>query len=286
MLTGGAWRSSASRLADHREHCAATAAKWARCRRSWRGRRRRRGSRRCRDAPVGAPPEGNAKEVTRRRRRVTTVASRDDGGVERRQCRGARQLASPLGRWTSTDGAGARPVGAAKLREPDAVPTRPVPPGSSAGARGSTRPWRSGRSRRRPRAYRVECRVPRSWPRPNGASLASLRLWLAQRPATRSLAAFTIWSHNLVPIGHDVVTCQGTALPLQGPVPVCVALAHPLVSPFHPWYGRALPTCRRRLKRIAIWSLVSQFDIISQSKNCPLFPRPTDVPAKTWSGRV
>jgi hypothetical protein len=31
---------------------------------------RHRGSRRCRDAPVGAPPEGNAKEVTRRRRRV------------------------------------------------------------------------------------------------------------------------------------------------------------------------------------------------------------------------
>ena len=41
-----------------------------------RGRRRWRGSRsRCRDAPVGAPPEGNAKEVTRRRRRVTTAAS-------------------------------------------------------------------------------------------------------------------------------------------------------------------------------------------------------------------
>jgi hypothetical protein len=33
------------------------------------------------DAPVGAPPEGNAKEVTRRRRRVTTVASRDDSVV-------------------------------------------------------------------------------------------------------------------------------------------------------------------------------------------------------------
>ena len=41
------------------------------------GRRRRRGSRRCRDAPAGAPPEGNAKEVTRRRRRVTTAASRE-----------------------------------------------------------------------------------------------------------------------------------------------------------------------------------------------------------------
>ena len=47
-----------------------------------RGRRRWRGSRsRCRDAPVGAPPEGNAKEVTRRRRRVTTAASRDDSVV-------------------------------------------------------------------------------------------------------------------------------------------------------------------------------------------------------------
>jgi hypothetical protein len=46
-----------------------------------RGRRRRSGSRRCRDAPVGAPPEGNAKEVTRRRRRVTTAASRDDSVV-------------------------------------------------------------------------------------------------------------------------------------------------------------------------------------------------------------
>ena len=30
------------------------------------------------DAPVGAPPEGNAKEVTRRRRRVTTTASSND----------------------------------------------------------------------------------------------------------------------------------------------------------------------------------------------------------------
>jgi hypothetical protein len=30
------------------------------------------------DAPVGAPPEGNAKEVTRRRRRVTTTVSRND----------------------------------------------------------------------------------------------------------------------------------------------------------------------------------------------------------------
>ena len=49
-----------------------------------RGRRRWRGSRsRCRDAPVGAPPEGNAKEVTRRRRaRVTTAASRDDSVVD------------------------------------------------------------------------------------------------------------------------------------------------------------------------------------------------------------
>ena len=46
---------------------------------SRRDRRRRRGSRRCRDAP--APPEGNAKEVTRRRRRVTTAASRDDSVV-------------------------------------------------------------------------------------------------------------------------------------------------------------------------------------------------------------
>ena len=48
---------------------------------------------RCRDAPVGAPPEGNAKEVTRRRRRVTSTR-----GVERRQmcARGARQLASRL----------------------------------------------------------------------------------------------------------------------------------------------------------------------------------------------
>jgi len=58
----------------------------SRCRRcslrTWRrGRCRRSGSRRCRDAPVGAPPEGNAKEVTRCRRRVTTAASRDDGVV-------------------------------------------------------------------------------------------------------------------------------------------------------------------------------------------------------------
>jgi hypothetical protein len=30
------------------------------------------------DAPVGAPPEGNAKEVTRRRRRVTTTVSSND----------------------------------------------------------------------------------------------------------------------------------------------------------------------------------------------------------------
>ena len=44
------------------------------------GRRRRRGRRRCRDAPVGAPPEGNAKEVIRRRRRVTMAAS-SDGSV-------------------------------------------------------------------------------------------------------------------------------------------------------------------------------------------------------------
>ena len=154
-----------------------------------------RASRRCRDAPIGAPPRRE------RKRSHSMPPSRDDGGVERRQCRGARQLASPLGRWTSTDGAGARPVGAAKLREPDAVPTRPVPPGSSAGARGSTRPRRSGRSRRRPRAYRVECRVPRSWPRPNGASLASLRLWLAQRPATLPLqhspSGPIIWSQSV-----------------------------------------------------------------------------------------
>ena len=33
------------------------------------------------DAPVGAPPEGNAKEVTRRRRRVTTTVSSNDGIV-------------------------------------------------------------------------------------------------------------------------------------------------------------------------------------------------------------
>ena len=44
------------------------------------GRRRRRGRRRCRDAPVGAPPEGNAKGVIRRRRRVTMAAS-SDGSV-------------------------------------------------------------------------------------------------------------------------------------------------------------------------------------------------------------
>ena len=36
---------------------------------------------RCRDAPVGAPPEGNAKDVTRSRRRVTTATSRDDSVV-------------------------------------------------------------------------------------------------------------------------------------------------------------------------------------------------------------
>jgi len=30
------------------------------------------------DAPVGAPPEGNAKEITRRRRRVTTTVSSND----------------------------------------------------------------------------------------------------------------------------------------------------------------------------------------------------------------
>ena len=45
------------------------------------GRRRRRGRRRCRDAPIGAPPEGNAKEVIRRRRRVTMAASNDDSVV-------------------------------------------------------------------------------------------------------------------------------------------------------------------------------------------------------------
>jgi hypothetical protein len=33
------------------------------------------------DAPVGAPPEGNAKEVTRRRRRVTTTVSRNDDDI-------------------------------------------------------------------------------------------------------------------------------------------------------------------------------------------------------------
>ena len=42
--------------------------------------------------PVGAPPEGNAKEVTRRRRRVPTAALRDDsvvahGSFAARQCR-------------------------------------------------------------------------------------------------------------------------------------------------------------------------------------------------------
>ena len=52
----------------------------------WSLRTRRRGRRRCRgnrsgNAPVGAPPEGNAKEVTRRRRRVTTAALRDDSVV-------------------------------------------------------------------------------------------------------------------------------------------------------------------------------------------------------------
>ena len=31
--------------------------------------------------PLARPPEGNAKEVTRRRRRVTTAASRDDSVV-------------------------------------------------------------------------------------------------------------------------------------------------------------------------------------------------------------
>jgi len=45
------------------------------------GRRRRRGRRRCRDAPIGARPEGNAKEVIRRRRRVTMAASNDDSVV-------------------------------------------------------------------------------------------------------------------------------------------------------------------------------------------------------------
>jgi hypothetical protein len=44
------------------------------------------------DAPVGAPPEGNAKEVTRRRRRVTTTVSRNDSVKERRY-HGDRQLA-------------------------------------------------------------------------------------------------------------------------------------------------------------------------------------------------
>ena len=33
------------------------------------------------DAPVGTPPEGNAKEVTRRHRRVTTTVSSNDGIV-------------------------------------------------------------------------------------------------------------------------------------------------------------------------------------------------------------
>ena len=33
------------------------------------------------DAPVGAPPEGNAKEVTRHRRHVTTTVSSNDGVV-------------------------------------------------------------------------------------------------------------------------------------------------------------------------------------------------------------
>ena len=51
-----------------------------------------RGSRRCRDAPVGAPPEGNAKEVTRRQTRHLRLdrlqhASTDCGPRRPRACR-------------------------------------------------------------------------------------------------------------------------------------------------------------------------------------------------------
>jgi hypothetical protein len=45
-----------------------------------------RASRRCRDAPIGAPPRRE------RKRSHSMPPSRDDGGVERRQSRGARQL--------------------------------------------------------------------------------------------------------------------------------------------------------------------------------------------------
>jgi hypothetical protein len=56
---------------------------------------------RCRDAPAGAPPEGNAKEVTRCRRRVTTAASRDDSVVHRNGSGGAHHLGTEASRRVS-----------------------------------------------------------------------------------------------------------------------------------------------------------------------------------------
>ena len=52
----------------------------------WLGRRRRRRSRRCRDAARWRAPRRE------RKRRHSMPPSRDDGGVERRQCRGARLM--------------------------------------------------------------------------------------------------------------------------------------------------------------------------------------------------
>ena len=112
------------------------------------GRRRSRGSRsRCRDAPVGAPPEGNAKEVTRRRRaRVTTAASRDDsvvdgGGVGwgsrvgKNKGHKSRRRARQLGPARTLHARRAGPSSRGACRRLHSARDRPEPEGARAGAR-------------------------------------------------------------------------------------------------------------------------------------------------------
>ena len=57
-----------------------------------------RGSRRCRDAPVGAPPEGNAKEVTRRQTRHLRLDRLQHASTE---ARAGRARAGRRPRWRS-----------------------------------------------------------------------------------------------------------------------------------------------------------------------------------------
>ena len=65
------------------------------------------------DAPVGAPPEGNAKEVTRRRRRVTTMVSRNDDIMATGSLPAALLLPAAIssGHARLTPCATARPIG-------------------------------------------------------------------------------------------------------------------------------------------------------------------------------